>query len=110
EYADLPALSRAVELARSAGQVDGILFETCSSSRARFAVNRCREAEWPVLLSLTFLHEQGKGIVTRDGHAPEWFAERAAGWGVDVLGVNCGRDMTIADCAEVIRRYRAVTD
>jgi 5-methyltetrahydrofolate--homocysteine methyltransferase len=26
------------------------------------------------------------------------------------LGVNCGRDITIDDCAEIICRYRTVTD
>jgi methionine synthase I (cobalamin-dependent) len=25
------------------------------------------------------------------------------------VGVNCGRDVVVEDCAEVVRRYRAVT-
>ncbi len=49
-------------------------------------------------------------MVTFSGHTPEWFAGRAKKWGVAALGVNCGRDVSMSDCAEIVRRYRQVTD
>src|SRR5262245_34023948 len=92
---------------------DGILLETCSSPRVRYALQRLRSrhvgAGKPLLLSLTYWRDPARGIVSASGHAPEWFAERAEKWGASALGVNCGRDMTVGDCAEVVRRYRAVT-
>jgi methionine synthase I (cobalamin-dependent) len=48
--------------------------------------------------------------VTASGHAPEWFASRAAAWGVAALGANCGRDVDLRDIIEIIRRYRSETD
>jgi methionine synthase I (cobalamin-dependent) len=44
------------------------------------------------------------------GLTPEEGARRAAALGVAALGVNCGREIEMADCAEILRRYRAVTD
>ncbi len=92
--------------------VDAILLETCSSPRVRYAVQRAVGNAWgkPVLLSLTYLRNPAAKLVTFSGHAPEWFAERAARWGVGALGVNCGREISVGDCAEIVRRYRQVTD
>src|SRR5207237_2200554 len=94
-----------VKLAAS-GRCAGILLETCLSMRARHAVERARASGLPVLLSISFRKSAG-GISTFDGHAPEWFAERAAAWGAAALGVNCGPEIDVADCAEIVRRYRA---
>jgi 5-methyltetrahydrofolate--homocysteine methyltransferase len=90
--------------------VSGILFETCSSPRVRFALKRALPRGLPVLLSLTYMHDAKGAIVTWSGHAPEWFARRAKGWGVAALGVNCGRDIDMSDIIEIIRRYRQETD
>ena len=64
----------------------------------------------PVLLSLTYQRDPAGKLTTRSGHAPQWFARRAEGYGVAALGVNCGRDIDMDDIIEIIRRYRAVTD
>jgi 5-methyltetrahydrofolate--homocysteine methyltransferase len=89
--------------------VSGILLETCSSWRMRFAVKRTRQRGLPVLLSLTYQHDAKGKIVTLSGHKPEWFAQRANHWGVTALGVNCGRDIDMSDIIEIIRRYRQET-
>jgi 5-methyltetrahydrofolate--homocysteine methyltransferase len=91
---------------------DAILLETCSSPRVRFALAQLRRQrfELPLLVSLSFVHNDSGKLNTISGHGPEWFAERAAGWGLSALGVNCGRDISVSDCADIIRRYRRVTD
>lgn len=94
--------------------IDGILLETCSSPRALSAVELVLHrvldhADVPVLLSLSYLRRDGV-LVTHSGHAPETFARHAARHGVAALGVNCGRDISIDDMAEVLRRYRQETD
>ena len=90
---------------------DATLLETCSTPRARFAVQHIRKwATLPVLLSLTYLRNPAGEIVTASGHSPEWFAERAGNYGVAALGVNCGRDIGMDEIIEIVRRYRRVTD
>jgi 5-methyltetrahydrofolate--homocysteine methyltransferase len=89
--------------------LDGVLIETCSTPRVRFAIGRM-VVGMPVLLSLTYLRDAKRRIVTLSGHAPEWFARRAKGWGVAALGVNCGRDIDMGDTIEIVRRYRQETD
>ena len=89
-----------------------ILLETCSSPRVRYPIRQLRRwhPRHPVLLSLSFLRNEAGDLVTFSGHSPEWFAERARPYGVAALGVNCGRDISVSDCAEIVRRYRRVTD
>jgi 5-methyltetrahydrofolate--homocysteine methyltransferase len=94
--------------------IDGILLETCSSPRALSAIEVLRNRvldheELPVLLSLSYLHRDGK-LLTHSGHAPETFARHAARHGVAALGVNCGREIDMEDAAEVLRRYHQETD
>lgn len=94
--------------------VDALLFETCSSPRALsavlFAFERIAEMELPLLLSLSYLHSPAGQLVTRSGHSPEWFAQRARDHGIAALGVNCGRDIDMGDIIDIIRRYRRITD
>jgi 5-methyltetrahydrofolate--homocysteine methyltransferase len=92
--------------------VDAILLETCSTPRARWAVERLTllPQRWPVLFSLAFTRHPERGIVTQSSHSPEWFASRAASWGIAALGVNCGRDIGMDEIIEIVRRYRSVTD
>ncbi|MCI0461487.1 MAG: homocysteine S-methyltransferase family protein [Gemmataceae bacterium] len=90
---------------------DGVLVETCSSPRVRYPLRLVRRS-WagPLLLSLTY-HRNDRGeLVTFSGHAPEWFAGRATAYGIDALGVNCGREIGMAEVIEIVRRYRAETD
>jgi 5-methyltetrahydrofolate--homocysteine methyltransferase len=108
EFNDLAALmpARAVF-----GEADALLLETCSSPRVRLAIRRLQAPPTcAILLSLTYLHDDTGNVVTFSGHSPEWFAERAEQYGVSALGVNCGRDLSISDCAAIVRRYRKVTD
>jgi 5-methyltetrahydrofolate--homocysteine methyltransferase len=118
EFPDLLEFTRFALAARSvkpytrpASPIGGLLLETCSTPRVRLAVGRAR---WgggvPVLLSLTYLRAARGRITTLSGHSPEWFAERARGYGADALGVNCGRDIGMDEVIEIVRRYRAVTD
>jgi 5-methyltetrahydrofolate--homocysteine methyltransferase len=91
---------------------DAVLLETCSTPRVRFALRSLRQhtPSRPLLLSLTYLRDDRGRLMTSSGHAPEWFAERARGYGADALGVNCGRDIGMDEVIEIVRRYRAVTD
>jgi 5-methyltetrahydrofolate--homocysteine methyltransferase len=93
---------------------DGVLVETCSDLETVRAVLTACRAEWgaahpPVLLSLTYLHTPGGELRTFAGLTPEEGARLAEAAGVAALGVNCGREIAVADCAEIVGRYRAVT-
>jgi 5-methyltetrahydrofolate--homocysteine methyltransferase len=71
-------------------------------------------AEWgaahpPVLLSLTYLHAPAGELRTFAGLAPEEGARQGEEVGVAAVGVNCGREISVEDCGEIVRRYRAVT-
>src|SRR5262249_22687661 len=73
----------------------------------------CR-AEWgaahpPVLLSLTYLHTPQGELRTFAGLTPEKGARLAEAAGVAALGVNCGREVRVEGCAEIVRRDRRVT-
>ena len=109
EFVDLAELAKTANVMR---KTDAILLETISSPRVRYAIRRIRNDALlpPVLLSLTYFHDKRGRQKTFSGHSPEWFAERAEHWGAAALGVNCGREITMADCAEIVRRYRKVTD
>jgi len=99
-----------LEINKQFDPLSGLLIETCSSPRVRFAVRRALLPGFTVLLSLTYQRDAKGQIMTLSGHAPEWFARRAKDWGVAALGVNCGRDMDMSDNIEIIRRYREETD
>jgi 5-methyltetrahydrofolate--homocysteine methyltransferase len=87
------------------------LLETCSTPRVRYALARLKR--WhgcPLLLSLTYRRDDAGRLVTLSSHPPEWFARRAAQWGLAALGVNCGRDIGLDEIIEIVRRYRNETD
>jgi methionine synthase I (cobalamin-dependent) len=111
EFSDRDALRRT---AASLADADALLFETCSTPAALLAVehvlHRVAEVDGlPLLLSLTYHRKDGE-LMTFSGHRPETFARHAARHGVSALGINCGKEMNLADVAEVIRRYRDETD
>jgi methionine synthase I (cobalamin-dependent) len=112
EFADREALARVLTALE---ECDGILFETCSSpaalSAVQFALHRVGAVEGlPLLLSLSYLRNAAGDLVTISGHKPETFARHAVRHGVAALGVNCGKEMDLADVAEVLKRYRENTD
>lgn len=92
---------------------DGVLLETWSDAGALTAARHCRSLlkneTLPILLSMTYRRDDN-GRTTLSGHEPEFFAERAREHGVAALGVNCGREIDIADIIEIVRRYRTKTD
>ena len=61
------------------------------------------------LASCTYHHASGTGLQTIAGLEPEDVARRAAMLGFQAVGVNCGRDISMDDCVDIIRRYRSVT-
>jgi methionine synthase I (cobalamin-dependent) len=88
-----------------------ILLETCSTPRVRLALARLRRSTLiPLLLSLSYHRDTRGRLVTASGHSPEWFAQRAAGFGAAALGVNCGREISMDDIIEIVRRYHQATD
>jgi 5-methyltetrahydrofolate--homocysteine methyltransferase len=87
-------------------EVDAVLLETFSSPEMEAAVRWAVETGLPVLVSLTY----GPDLRTHSGHPPEWFAERASGWGVAALGVNCGLEIDMTKTIATVRRYRGATD
>src|SRR5262249_27304226 len=112
EFADRPALARTLAALEGA---DGILFETCSSPAAlaavEYALHRVAEVEGlPLLLSLTYHRDAAGRLVTFSGHAPGVHARHGARHGVAALGVNCGKDIDVAELVEILGRYRGETD
>lgn len=92
---------------------DGVLLETWSDAGALTLAGHCKSLpktkSLPVLLSMAYRRDEN-GLTALSGHAPEYFAQRAREYGVAGLGVNCGREIGIADIIEIIRRYRTATD
>jgi methionine synthase I (cobalamin-dependent) len=111
EFDDLDALRRTV---RALCGADAILLETCSTPHALDAAAHItiwpESVHLPVILSLTYMCHSDGTIASRSGHPPEWFAQRAARHGVSVLGVNCGRDVTMHHITAIVNRYRESTD
>jgi 5-methyltetrahydrofolate--homocysteine methyltransferase len=65
----------------------------------------------PVLVSATYYHSPKAGLATFVEQTPEDIAGAARAIpGIAALGVNCGRDISMDDCIEIVRRYRTVTD
>jgi 5-methyltetrahydrofolate--homocysteine methyltransferase len=116
DFPDREALGRLLEcFVDTPLEVDGFLLETCSSPSALAAIDYARHrvpgvGGQPFLLSLAYHHAAHGRLLTRSGHAPETYARHAARHGVDVLGVNCGRDIDLEDILEIVRRYRDQTD
>jgi len=95
-------------------ECDGLLLETYSSPEAlrltQYLFHRLlTDPEKPILLSLAYQRVAGK-LVTHSGHEPETFARHAEQHGVAALGVNCGRDLSLADITEILHRYRQECD
>jgi 5-methyltetrahydrofolate--homocysteine methyltransferase len=114
DFSDWGDLARTVE-AFLGTDIDGILLETCSSPRALTAVEVIRHRildhdDLPMLLSIAYRRHDDGRLLTHSGHSPETFARHAAHHGVSVLGVNCGRDLTLDHMADILRRYRRVSD
>jgi 5-methyltetrahydrofolate--homocysteine methyltransferase len=97
-------------LVSAGSSCDGILMETVSSFDRATGFSllfRGRPAPpVPYLLSFTFLKRADGKIETFPGEPPERCAWLADELGASALGVNCGRDIGMAELIEVVRRYR----
>jgi len=95
-------------------RADGILLETWSDPRpiapTRAAMDELMGSDWPMLVSFTFLRNNTGNLATITGYSPEQLAQETARHNVAALGVNCGRDISMDDCVEIIHRYRTKTD
>jgi 5-methyltetrahydrofolate--homocysteine methyltransferase len=96
--------------------VDALLVETASDiadvarilkARSRSDVRR---SSLPVLFSWTFRRKWDGSFYTVTGHSPAGCAKRCRRLDIAALGVNCGRDIGIADTAEIVRQFREHTD
>jgi 5-methyltetrahydrofolate--homocysteine methyltransferase len=109
------AASNAVRCA-SAGLADAILVETCSeiddvAAAVRYRTERgITNSELPILLSWTYLRREDGSLRTLHGSTPESCAAATRRYAIAALGVNCGRDIGMADAVEIIRRYHSETD
>jgi 5-methyltetrahydrofolate--homocysteine methyltransferase len=95
--------------------VAGLMMETWSDAMSAEQFLNSLHAhqpfdDLPVLLSIAYnrdwLHDPAKASI-----GPERWADWAnAHPRVVALGVNCGREIGVTECAEIIRRYRSATD
>jgi methionine synthase I (cobalamin-dependent) len=95
--------------------VDGILLETFSDVDALWLAKygvlpRLGEKKVPVLLSISYLKNASGTIGSRAGQSADAFASQAAQYGLNALGLNCGKGMGLADATSVIRDYRNATE
>jgi 5-methyltetrahydrofolate--homocysteine methyltransferase len=93
---------------------DALLLETWSDlEEARKLIQVGRNlsgCSLPVLLSCTFWRRPPSNeLRTLNDFTPEACARIAGRNGFTALGVNCGRDLHLADIVEILQRYRTVT-
>lgn len=114
-----PTASFEPNLFRSVGaalaSADGVLLETFSDPKQASSIVALHregdQADLPVLVSFTFGRSRlGAGLETFKGIAPKDCARSARTMGVAALGVNCGRDLDLADYLEILHAYRGETD
>jgi methionine synthase I (cobalamin-dependent) len=105
-------LSRCAQALRGS---DAILLETLSDFEgiqafADSCINSRGELGPQLLISFSFVRNSEGDLRSLAGLLPEEVAERANTADIAALGTNCGREITMADMAEIIRRYRNATD
>jgi len=98
----------------AANECDGLLIETISNDQPVAKVFKQLgpqrfDNQKPILVSATYLRDS-EGIRTFTGLTPEEFARQIENyWFVQAVGVNCGRDIGIRECVEIVHRYRDAT-
>jgi 5-methyltetrahydrofolate--homocysteine methyltransferase len=94
------------------GGADGLVIETMSAvEELVIAIRAARVAGAPfVVASMAFDRLPNGNIRTMMGVAPGKAAAAAVEAGADIVGANCGTQMTTADFAEVVGAFRLVTD
>ncbi|MCI0378797.1 MAG: homocysteine S-methyltransferase family protein [Gemmataceae bacterium] len=94
-------------LESACSEADAALVETISTPEEAASIVVAVRAK-PLLVSFTFLRRQEE-LRTFTGLSPADCAAWAQSAGVAALGVNCGKDISIADMREILRAYRSVT-
>ena len=86
-----------------AGSADGIIVETMSAvEEAVAAVRAAREAGTPFVIgSMTFDRTKDGAFRTMMGVRPEFAARALVEAGADIVGANCGTNMTVADYGQL---------
>jgi 5-methyltetrahydrofolate--homocysteine methyltransferase len=101
-----------VEQARALleGRVDGILIETMTAvEEVALAIGAARSVGAPVVIASMSFDATRAGLRTMMGATPEQAAEAMLAAGADALGANCGTALSLADFADIVRRYRLVS-
>ena len=90
------------------GGADGIIVETMSAiEEAAAAVRAAREAGAPVVVASMAFERRGKsGVRTMMGVAPDQAARALADAGADIVGANCGTNLTFADFSDIVTWMR----
>ncbi|MCB9892320.1 MAG: homocysteine S-methyltransferase family protein [Planctomycetes bacterium] len=93
------------------GGVDAVIVETqLACEEMQLAVAAAREAgAQTVLASFAFDRLPNGTYRTMMGTTPDVACEAMEAAGVDVFGVNCGKDVDITSCIRIVQRYREVT-
>jgi 5-methyltetrahydrofolate--homocysteine methyltransferase len=112
---DEAELRSVFRVARSLVTADALLFETCSHFSTFVIVNATRQflttfAKVPILVSFTFQRTADGAIETFDGRDARFCAKSAQEAGVEALGVNCGREISMQDIKHILQLYRQETD
>ncbi|MGH9676520.1 MAG: homocysteine S-methyltransferase family protein, partial [Candidatus Acidiferrum sp.] len=103
------------ELIAALAHVDGLLAETWSDLPSLISLleaNDCVQPNgpWPVLVSVTYQRDAGGRLATQHGESPQFWARQISQQpSVVALGVNCGRDIGMAETIDIIKRYREFT-
>jgi 5-methyltetrahydrofolate--homocysteine methyltransferase len=96
-------------LAIACRHADALLLETLSDPFPLGCLASSARKELPILLSYTYYHSPKSGLRTWTGWTPEEIAVQSARQQVAALGVNCGREISLDDTVEIVRRYREAT-
>ena len=91
------------------GRVDGIIIETMTAvDEIALAIRAAKSVAAPFVIASMSFDATRAGLRTMMGTTPEQAAEAMLTAGADALAANCGTGLTLADFAEIARRYRDV--
>jgi 5-methyltetrahydrofolate--homocysteine methyltransferase len=92
------------------GGADGIAIETMTA-REEFdaAIRAARGAGAKLVVAMMTFGKAKKGYRTMMGVSPEDMIETATATGADVVGSNCGQDLSMQQYAELVTQLRALT-